>query len=235
MIRLKISSFSGLQPEGRSVHRTAAKHSGSSCKSAALGVLASLGLLLAGCQSSASSDKPPLASIPTATPKAQVVAMPPPAEEGFWEKPEGVKGSPKIMISLEDQVAYFYIGKTLVGESPISSGKSSTRTPTGSYRVIQKEINHRSSAYGVFKSRRTGEIVDDDAEVNNEPTPKGCYFVGAKMPYFMRLSGGYGMHAGYLPGYAASHGCIRLPYSMAQKFYQHAPYGTPVIIRHDIN
>lgn len=189
-------------------------------------------MLLPACQSSSQAVKPPATSV-SSTVNAQAAA--PVVDEGYWNKPEGLKGSPKIMISLEDQVAYFYIGKTLVGESPISSGKSSTRTPTGRYSVIQKKVDHRSSAYGVFKSRATGEIVDNDAEVNKEPTPKGCYFVGAKMPYFMRITGGYGMHAGYLPGYAASHGCIRLPYSMAQKFYQNAPYGTPVIIRHDIN
>lgn len=48
------------------------------------------------------------------------------------------------------------------------------------------------------------------------------------MPYFMRIHGGVGMHAGFLPGYAASHGCIRLPPALAQQFFENAPAGTPV-------
>ena len=51
------------------------------------------------------------------------------------------------------------------------------------------------------------------------------------MPYFLRVHGGVGMHAGYLPGYPASHGCIRLPKEMALKFFEDAPVGTPVEIR----
>jgi lipoprotein-anchoring transpeptidase ErfK/SrfK len=51
------------------------------------------------------------------------------------------------------------------------------------------------------------------------------------MPYFLRIHGGIGLHAGYLPGYPASHGCIRLPKVMALKFFQDATVGTPVVIR----
>jgi lipoprotein-anchoring transpeptidase ErfK/SrfK len=50
------------------------------------------------------------------------------------------------------------------------------------------------------------------------------------MYWFMRITGGIGMHQGYMPGYADSHGCIRLPASMAQVFYVNAPVGTPVKI-----
>ena len=52
------------------------------------------------------------------------------------------------------------------------------------------------------------------------------------MPYFLRIHGGIGMHAGYLPGYPASHGCIRLPQQMAIEFFKNATVGTPVDIRH---
>ena len=50
------------------------------------------------------------------------------------------------------------------------------------------------------------------------------------MPYFLRIHGAIGMQAGYLPGYPASHGCIRLPKDMAIRFFQDAPIGTPVAI-----
>ena len=52
------------------------------------------------------------------------------------------------------------------------------------------------------------------------------------MPYFLRIHGGIGMHAGYLPGYPASHGCIRLSEKMAVQFFKNAAVGTPVEIRH---
>jgi lipoprotein-anchoring transpeptidase ErfK/SrfK len=48
------------------------------------------------------------------------------------------------------------------------------------------------------------------------------------MPYFMRIHGGVGMHAGFLPGFAASHGCIRMPERMAQIFFANVSHGTPV-------
>ena len=52
------------------------------------------------------------------------------------------------------------------------------------------------------------------------------------MPYFMRIVGGIGMHAGYLPGYPASHGCIRMPEFMAENFFNSVSVGTPVTITH---
>ena len=51
------------------------------------------------------------------------------------------------------------------------------------------------------------------------------------MPYCMHFNGGYAMHEGYVPPYAASHGCIRLPKGMARPFFENAPEGTPVIVR----
>ena len=67
--------------------------------------------------------------------------------------------------------------------------------------------------------------------VGKDPRPAGARFIGAPLPYFLRIYGGVGMHAGYLPGYAASHGCIRMPAGQARRFYGAAPIGTPVIIR----
>jgi lipoprotein-anchoring transpeptidase ErfK/SrfK len=52
------------------------------------------------------------------------------------------------------------------------------------------------------------------------------------MPYFMRFNNGIGMHAGYLPGYPASHGCVRMPQDLAEAFFRHAPVGTTVEVRY---
>ena len=51
------------------------------------------------------------------------------------------------------------------------------------------------------------------------------------MPYFLRFTRGYGMHAGYVPQYRASHGCIRMPAEMARRFFHAADLGTPVIVK----
>jgi len=51
------------------------------------------------------------------------------------------------------------------------------------------------------------------------------------MPYCMHFNGGYAMHQGYCPPFAASHGCIRIPEGMAEKFYNNAPVGTPITVR----
>src|SRR5260370_41640900 len=73
----------------------------------------------------------------------------------------------------------------------------------------------------------------ENGDVTKDPRPRGTVFRGAPMPYFLRIQGGIGMHAGYLPGYPASHGCIRLPKEMAVHFFQNAPVGTPVAIRQE--
>ena len=51
------------------------------------------------------------------------------------------------------------------------------------------------------------------------------------MPYWMRITGGYGMHVGFVTGYPVSHGCVRLPEDMAKTFFEHTPIGTNVTIR----
>jgi lipoprotein-anchoring transpeptidase ErfK/SrfK len=141
-----------------------------------------------------------------------------------------VSGSPRITIDLSAQRAYFYKGDELVTTSRVSSGKSGFRTPTGSFRITQKERTHRSTTYGKYVSA-SGSVINGDVDVRKEPKPEGASYVGASMPYFMRFNGPVGMHAGRVPGYPASHGCVRLPRSMAMLFYEHAPVGTPVTVR----
>ncbi len=147
----------------------------------------------------------------------------------YWDG-DGVSGAPSVRISLRDQKAYFYKSGELVGVSMISTGTEGRETPTGTYKILQKNPNHRSNLYGTFNDS-AGNVVDDDANFGKEPVPPGCHFVGAPMPYFMRVTnGGVGMHAGYLPGYPASHGCIRMPEWMAKNFYNNVSLNTPVTI-----
>jgi len=146
--------------------------------------------------------------------------------EAYWHG-DGVSGSPSITVVLGAQKAYFYKGGKLVGVSAISSGREGHATPRGSFSVIQKDKDHRSNLYGAFVDG-SDNIVVANVDITTDRAPAGTSFKGARMPYFLRFSGGSGLHAGYLPGFPDSHGCVRLPDRMAQIFYENAPYGTPV-------
>ena len=159
------------------------------------------------------------------TPQPVAVA-PTPAPDSFWKGDE-VSGSPKLVINLDQQQITYFKGGQIVGASPISSGREGYGTRTGNFRVTEKDIDHRSSLYGSWIDS-DGNMLDDDVAVRTDPRPPGARFLGASMAFFMRINGAVGMHEGYLPGYPASHGCIRLPRHMAEIFYHATPHGTPV-------
>lgn len=153
-----------------------------------------------------------------------------PAEASkFWDG-DSVAGAPEIRIIRAEQKAYFYKNGELVGVTPISSGDSVHTTPAGTFKVSEKVEDYTSGRYGRIVDTATGATIIDDADSKKHKPGPGQEFVGAPMPHFLRFNWGIGMHAGYLPGYAASHGCVRLPADMAEKFYEHAPLGTPVIV-----
>jgi hypothetical protein len=147
----------------------------------------------------------------------------------YWDG-DAATGNPLIRINRFQQKAYFYKGGVLVGVSKVATGMEGYTTPAGSYKIIQKVPNYVSGTYGVIRRKATGEIVNNDATARVTPIPPDCEFVGAPMPFFMRFYAGYGMHEGFIPGYAASHGCIRMPARMVRIFYNSAPLGTPVIV-----
>jgi hypothetical protein len=144
-----------------------------------------------------------------------------------WNDDPTIRGAPKILINLTTQQAFFYRRKFLVGKTNISSGRKDFETPPGKYRVIQKDAHHISSQYGAYVAR-SGAVLVREVDVNKDRRPKGARFVGASMPYFLRFTDGYGMHAGFVPRYRASHGCIRMPEKMAQRFFDAATVGTRV-------
>jgi lipoprotein-anchoring transpeptidase ErfK/SrfK len=148
----------------------------------------------------------------------------------YWDG-DGVSGKPSVKISLGEQRAYFYKSGQLVGISQLSTGREGMGTTTGSFKIIQKDQNHASSQYGDYVDA-TDNVVVANVDVGKDPKPPGTHFKGAPMPYFMRIVGGTGMHAGYLPGYPASHGCIRMPEFMAENFFRNVSVGTPVTVTH---
>jgi lipoprotein-anchoring transpeptidase ErfK/SrfK len=182
----------------------------------ALGLFA----LLSACEEMDTAQK-------TAVRAVQAVVAPTPS--GYWEG-EGVHGSPKIVVHLSEQKAYFYKGKHVVGESTVSTGKRGFGTPVGHYHIVSKDKNHVSSEFGDYVDEE-GNVVRSNIDVRKDSKPRGAHFDGARMPYCMHFNGGYAMHQGYVPPYAASHGCIRLPQGMAEHFFNAADEGTPVIVK----
>ncbi|MHA1574100.1 MAG: L,D-transpeptidase family protein, partial [Alphaproteobacteria bacterium] len=107
------------------------------------------------------------------------------------------------VVSLGSQHVAIYSDDGLVARSRVSSGKRGLRTPTGVFSIIQRHRHHHSNIYR-----------------------------GASMPYMQRITwSGIAMHAsGSVPGYPASHGCIRLPYSFAKRLWGLTKMGTRVIV-----
>jgi lipoprotein-anchoring transpeptidase ErfK/SrfK len=186
-----------------------------------LAVIAAAGAVLTflpGCEEIPPQIQRPLSAV-----------LPMPTPSGWWQ-PEGAQGPAKIVVHVSEQKAYFYKGKTLVGESTVSTGKRGFGTPIGHYHVVSKDRDHVSSEFGDYIDRDRN-VVKANIDVRKDSRPPGTHFDGARMPYCMHFNGGYAMHEGYVPPYAASHGCIRLPHGMAEKFFYAAPEGTPVIVK----
>jgi hypothetical protein len=153
---------------------------------------------------------------------------PPRDTVSYWDG-DSVNGSPSVKISLGEQRAYFYKGGVLVGVSQLSTGREGLNTPLGHFKITQKDKDHVSSLFGDYVDSG-GNVVVPNVDVTKDPKPPGAHFRGTPMPYFMRIVSGTGMHAGYLPGYPASHGCIRMPEFMAEDFFRSVSVGTPVTI-----
>jgi hypothetical protein len=122
--------------------------------------------------------------------------------EFTWHPERSPQGAVAVVVSLPEQMAHVYRNGVRIAVSTCSTGKSGHETPTGVFVVLEKDKDHRSSTY------------------NNAP-----------MPNMNRLTwDGIALHAGQLPGYPASHGCVRLPMAFSEKLWTVTHVGTPVII-----
>jgi hypothetical protein len=122
--------------------------------------------------------------------------------EFTWHPERSPKGPVSVVVSLPQQLVHVYRNGIRIAVSTCSSGKPGHETPTGVFVVLQKDKHHRSSTY------------------NNAP-----------MPNTNRLTwSGIALHAGKLPGYPASHGCVRLPFEFSELLFTVTHLGTPVII-----
>jgi hypothetical protein len=141
---------------------------------------------------------------------------------------QGALAQYSVQLDLTEQKAYLLYHDRAIMESQISSGRPGHLTPDGTFQITNKDLNHVSSIYGRIVDRRNRTVVAD-ADVDM-PTPVGTKFVNAPMRYFMQFAPGIGMHAGFLPGYPASHGCVRMPEQNAIAFFKVVSVGTPVIV-----
>lgn len=140
-----------------------------------------------------------------------------------------------VVISLSKQRLYFKVGHETAIDSPVSTGRGARMTPVGQFQIVQKVANHRSTLYGKFVGAN-GRTVRSDVSTRVHSPPAGARFQGAPMKWFLRLGSHpqdfttVGIHAGILPGYPASHGCIRLPKDVAKTIFEKVKLGTPVTI-----
>jgi lipoprotein-anchoring transpeptidase ErfK/SrfK len=133
-----------------------------------------------------------------------------------------------IVVSLSRQRLVVKAGDETAIDSPVSSGKKARPTPTGTFPILQKDPDHHSNVYGNFVDSH-GRVVRGGISALIDSAPSGTHFQGAPMTWFMRLTWeGVGMHVGILPGYPASHGCIRLPSEVAHDLYPKVNVGTVV-------
>jgi hypothetical protein len=146
-----------------------------------------------------------LAGLPHPVPEAQDRSVPDTVTTGAdaADRFDQAPASPvRIVVSLPQQKAYVFRSGLLVATAPVSTGRPGHPTPVGTFRILQKKVHHHSNRYS-----------------------------NAPMPFMQRLTNyGIALHAGSLPGYPASHGCIRLPRSFARKLYGMTDFSTRVTI-----
>ncbi len=141
-------------------------------------------------------------------------------------------GNSSIIVSLSKQRAFLMNGDKVVMDYPISSGIPSRPTPPGTYYILEKTVDKHSNKYGRIYDAE-GNVVNSDADSTKDPIPEGGKFVGAAMPYWMRMSNdGIGHHIGPLPKSrrAASHACIRGPRSVVPTVFSKVKNGTRVVV-----
>ena len=140
----------------------------------------------------------------TSTMGKPVLAAPDTLKPGefIWQPQVSPRGPMVLVVSLPQQIAYVYRNGVLIGATTVSTGKKGKETPTGVFTILQKNVDHYSNIYN-----------------------------SAPMPYMQRLTwSGIALHAGKLPGYPASHGCVRMPYDFAKSLYAESSTGITVVV-----
>jgi len=155
-----------------------------------------------GCDHLTAPEPAPAPAAAKVTPETKAAAPSDRPDEPRQLANRGATGRLRVVVSIPQQRAYVFEGSRLIASSRVSTGRRGHATPVGSFRILEKKVKHRSNRYA-----------------------------NAPMPYMQRLTNyGIALHAGHLPGYPASHGCIRLPWGFAKKLYNLTERGTVVTV-----
>lgn len=126
--------------------------------------------------------------------------------EWIWYAEAVPEGPMLLMVSIPQQKAFLYRNGIRVGVTTVSTGKKGHETPTGVFTILQKNKDHKSNLYN-----------------------------SAPMPYMQRLTwDGIALHTGKLPGYPASHGCVRMPDDFAKRLFAETDLGMTVVVTDDV-
>lgn len=170
--------------------------------------LAAAVLLLPSCSTSTSSNSSVAAyqayDLPTKLPK----------------NPANVR----VKVSLSRQRTYVMEGSEMLLAMPVSVGTSSSPTPSGSFRIFNKEAKRRANTHGYAYN---GNQVQQTYLAKR---PSGWSFKGTPMPYWCEFKPAYGFHTGWVKHHPCTHGCIRMHENLAPKFFRLVSNGTPVNI-----
>ncbi|ATY34361.1 L,D-transpeptidase [Sphingomonas psychrotolerans] len=154
----------------------------------------------------------PASADPRAAASQPAIPQLKPGQSIWFETPELVKASTRtdspvrVVVAIRQQQALVYQGDRLAGVTTVSTGSPGYETPLGEFTILEKKVFHRSNLYS-----------------------------NAPMPHMQRLTwGGIALHAGVLPGYPASHGCIRLPKAFARQLFDLTAMGGTVLVVDDV-
>jgi lipoprotein-anchoring transpeptidase ErfK/SrfK len=135
-----------------------------------------------------------------------------------------------VQINLSTQRGFLMVSDQVAMDYRVSTGRSSHKTPSGSFSITEKIRDKRSNLYGKILNS-SGGVVKSSADARTDEVPSGGKFLGASMPYWMRLTNsGVGMHKGNVGSRYASHGCIRSHYSAIPIVFAKTKIGTPVTV-----
>jgi hypothetical protein len=174
-----------------------------------LGLAASSAILLSSCSTTSTSSGSSVAAYQA------------------YDRPAKLPKNPanvRVKVSLSKQRTYVMEGNDMLLVMPVSVGTAKTPTPSGTFRIYNKEAKRRANTHGfAFKG-------DEIRQTYLAKKPAGWSFKGTPMPYWVEFKTAYGFHTGWVKHQPCTHGCIRMHENLAPKFFRLVSIGTPVHI-----
>ncbi len=144
-----------------------------------------------------------------------------------YDRPAKLPKNPsavKVKVSLSKQRTYVMEGNEVLMVMPVSVGTASNPTPTGNFKIFNKEAKRRANTHGYAKNG------NEFKQTYLNKKPSGWAFKGTPMPYWSEFKPAYGFHTGWVKHTPCTHGCIRMHENLSPKFFKLISVGTPVSI-----